>query len=401
MSFRRPLALAITAAYLVFLFQVAYRFIPSIEGPVFNVATAAVLLSAPFFFLFVVLHTYRLLGQYRELLRQLALFPMAGAYARLPQKIGFTFGRYLSSFMPRVSNLRVLVQQFESLVHDPEIPEDDAAGRHGDDPVASIRREVTRARDELREQPIRAALELEMGQEDNPLVLTREEYDGPFENGEVVLRRSETMHRLILAARRCLVPLSLFWRTRPASRGYPDATLPRGGGAGEDGLPHEDRRRAAPDASVDEGDPGGHRLDRPMTAWLDRAEELVAMVSVVYVSQFAVHLRNNVMFLTACPLLLLVAVNTYSFQPNRLLELFFWLLSLATLFMMIMFMIILDRDELLSRIAQTRPSYFSWSSLSVILRYVIPLIGVLLTQQPDVSDFLYTYLGPLFRVLEK
>jgi hypothetical protein len=137
------------------------------------------------------------------------------------------------------------------------------------------------------------------------------------------------------------------------------------------------------------------------TAWLDRAEELVAVVAVTYVSQFALHLRNNVMYLTACPLLLLAAVNNYPFQPHRLLALFFWTLSLSTLLIVLMCMVILDRDEYLSRIAKTRPSYFAWSSLSDVLKYLLPLIAILVTQHPDVSDALYSYFGPLLRVFEK
>ena len=101
------------------------------------------------------------------------------------------------------------------------------------------------------------------------------------------------------------------------------------------------------------------------------------------------------------PAAMLVAVNSYPFQPHRLLALFFWSLSLSTLLVVIMFMVILDRDEFLSRIAKTRPSYFAWSSLSVLLKYLVPLILILVTQHPDVSDSLYTYLGPLFRVIEK
>ena len=43
------------------------------------------------------------------------------------------------------------------------------------------------------------------------------------------------------------------------------------------------------------------------------------------------------MYLTACPLLLLLAVNSYPFQPHRLLALFFWTLSLSTLLVVLMF----------------------------------------------------------------
>ena len=106
-------------------------------------------MTGPFLFLFVLLHTYRLLGQYRELLRQLALLPMAGAYERLPLKVSFTFGRFLSNFTPRVSNLELVVQQYESLVEDPAIPE-----RTDHDPFDGVQRKIPYARNALKELPV-------------------------------------------------------------------------------------------------------------------------------------------------------------------------------------------------------------------------------------------------------
>ena len=384
-AFRRPLSMAIAIAFVIFLFQVAYRFIPSVEGPVFNFLTAATLVIGPFLFLFVLLHTYRILGQYRELLRQLAMIPMAGAYERLPLKVAFTFGRYLSTFTPRVSNLLLVVQQYESLVKAPRVPE--PSGRS--DPDFSSRR-IAEARDTLLHQDLLAVFNREMGHEDDPLRLAGEDYSGPFrQEGEVMIRTSHTMKTLVLGARTCLVPLQTCWEERSAAQGFVDAPQHREGGEGAGG------RECSAGASSDGGP------SQEATTWLARAEEFVALVAVTYVSQFALHLRNNVSFLTASPLLMLVAVNTYPFQPHRLLALFFWTLSLATLLVVMFFMVILDRDEFLSRIAKTRPSYFSWSSIPTFLKYLVPLVGILVTQHPDVSEFLYTYFGPVFRVIEK
>jgi hypothetical protein len=389
------LALAIAAAFLVFLYQIAYRFIPSVEGTVFNVAAAATLLTGPFLFLFVLLHTYRLLGQYRELLRQLALLPMTGAYERLPLKISFTFGRFLSNFTPRVSNLTLAVQQYESLLEKPATPK-----RRDGNPFDRLQREIADAHDALLAERVCDSFQAEFKLEDDPLQFVQSDYRGNFKEGEVILTKSATMSGLVRSAQHCLVPLRCQWEHRTAAQGYPESAEP---GTRHDNEAYRDEEGDSPPSNLalahqtNESNGSGSGF----TAWLDRAEELVALVTVTYVSQFALHLANNVMYLTACPLLLLVAVNSYPFQPHRFLALFYWTLSLSTLLIVLMFMVILDRDEFLSRIAKTRPSYFAWSSLSVLLKYFVPLIAILVTQHPDVSDTLYTYLGTLLRVIEK
>jgi hypothetical protein len=175
-TFRHPLAPAIAAAFLVFLYQIAYRFIPPVEGPVFAVTAAATLLAGPFLFLFVLLHTYRLVGQYRELLRQLALLPMADAYERLPLKVSFTFGRFLSNFTPRVSNLALAVQQYKSLLEYP------ATHKEPDGtPANQLRQAITNAYWAVRAEHVCDSFQAEIKLEDNPLQLTQPEYAGGFD----------------------------------------------------------------------------------------------------------------------------------------------------------------------------------------------------------------------------
>jgi hypothetical protein len=216
----------------------------------------------------------------------------------------------------------------------------------------------------------------------------------------VILTSSATLSGLVRSAQHCLVPLRCQWEHRTAAQAYSESAELR---TRHNDEAHRDKVRNNPpsDPALAHQSSASGGSGAGFTSWLARAEELVALVAITYVSQFALHLRNNVMYLTACPLLLLMAVNSYPFQPHRLLALFFWTLSLSTLLVVLMFMITLDRDEFISRIAKTQPSYFAWSSLSVLLKYLVPLIAILVTQHPDVSDAFYTYLSPLLRVIEK
>jgi hypothetical protein len=434
--------MAVAVASLVFLSFLAYRTIPTVEGPAFTLAAFTALVIGPFLYVFVVLHTYRLVGQYREILRQLAMAPMAGAYQRLPLKASFTYGRFLSMFTPRVSNLRVAVQQYEALTSDRDVAT--ASGEAG-----SLTRKAVKLHGELKNMAIQHDFETELLNEtaQKPRNDSGDAEGTATSNDEVIVRDSQTACGLVRAAQMCVTVLTEHWQSRTTAEAFVDAEradkevgppTPQGGRREPDS--HAGAIEAAPrvwvgrvetlDTGLALSDVGRAaviqrevqvRLDiaprrtsnpvatatreqdrtRWLTEWLGRAEELVALVTVTYVSQFALHVRNNLMFMTACPLLLLVAVNSYPFQPHRLLALFLWTLSLATLLAVTVCLVTLDRDELLSRIAKSRPAYFDWASVPTIARYVVPLIGVLITQHPDVSDFLYAYFGPLLRVIEK
>ncbi len=403
-SFFKPLALACVVAFSVFLIHTAYRMIPDIEGPVFSVSSASAFLIASFLYLFVFLHSYRLVGLYIELLRQIAYLPMADAYDRLPRKVSFTFGKFLSTFKPRPSNLTLVVQQLQSLL--------EFSAQSG--PSRRKRESLTtklRARiEKLRKLRVVEAFEAETrreyylpasGSSATPEAAPKVDAAKPgateksdaaeFATGEATVTGSETLSRLNQAVAICLDVLPEYWQHRAAKRAFQDAAAMREPHATDaDGDSHKAKKR------------GGHTRDEAeRNEWLDHAEEFVALAAVGYVSQFSLHIRNNIYFLTACPIFLLLAVNNYPFQPHRLLGLSYWILTLITLIASFALAIKLDRDEFLSRVSKTRPANISWSSVSARLAYLVPLLGVLLTQYPDVSDFLYTQFGPLFRVLEK
>ncbi len=141
---------------------------------------------------------------------------------------------------------------------------------------------------------------------------------------------------------------------------------------------------------------------RPGAAeFLRDAEAFVAMRAVPFVGQFFVHLRNLMTFLTVAAVLLLLAIGSYPFQPQRLLLLWGWAAVLSALFVVINFFLQSDRDELLSRISRTRPNAVTldWTLLSNLFKFVVPLALLLLVQVPVVGDWLSYVLAPLIRAL--
>ncbi len=263
--------------------------------------------------------------------------------------------------------------------------------------------DTTRTDDEL-EEKVRLALG-SITSEHLPAAFAEEmsrEDRNPSTADGIMVYCSETQQKLDQAVAICMDPLSLYWKSRTSSDAYHDPESSHLRNTVDNGRPSRNGHNGLPRGRL------AHPPARPkpalsadMKSWLDRAEEFVALSAVNYVSQYSIHLRCNAKFLTAFPILLLMAVNAYPFQPHRLLSLFFWALSLATVVAMLVMLLVLDRDEFLSRISKSRPASFDWSALPVIFGYLIPLLGVLVSQYPDVSDYLSTSLGPFFRVFEK
>jgi hypothetical protein len=136
--------------------------------------------------------------------------------------------------------------------------------------------------------------------------------------------------------------------------------------------------------------------------WLTHAQAFVALEVVVYLSQFFVQLRNMALFLALAPLLMLFAVSSYPFQPQRM-----WLLLAAGLVgivtvVLVRIVIQMERDELLSRISGTTPDQlnFHWPFFSRVLLYAVPLLGVLVASSSNVSDLIHAWLDPLLQMLK-
>src|SRR5207248_2383984 len=111
---------------------------------------------------------------------------------------------------------------------------------------------------------------------------------------------SDTREKLRNAAVASLEVLLHAWPTTPVLDGYGDMTA----GDMKD-APDVNGRRSSPEAGASEGAFPGHEIDQPTRAWLQMAEELVAVELVTSVRQYLVHLRNLAAFLTIGPLLLL------------------------------------------------------------------------------------------------
>ncbi|MCI0412911.1 hypothetical protein L0222_08940 [bacterium] len=142
----------------------------------------------------------------------------------------------------------------------------------------------------------------------------------------------------------------------------------------------------------------------PLTGkpWNARAEEFLALRVVFVLREIFMHLRNYLMYATAGSLLMLFAVNSYPFQPKRLLMVILSVLTVVVISTALAVLIQMNRDEILSRISKTSVNKISWdrSFASRLLMYVVlPLVTLFAAQFPEVGGFLLSWLEPVQRAL--
>ena len=107
-------------------------------------------------------------------------------------------------------------------------------------------------------------------------------------------------------------------------------------------------------------------------------ETFVALMTVVYLSQFFVGLRTLVWSLTIAAPLLLLAAASYPFQPERPL-LYALMALLGAVVVGILYVLYdLNRNELVSRITKTTPNRFTLDRgfLMSVGQYILPVLGV-------------------------
>jgi hypothetical protein len=332
-------ALGVLAALIV-LFSTFLRYIPTPEGHRYDVAFQ---LAFGSFFLILILAFARfvmLWARISALFRRMSMLPMAGAFDRLPTKVALQFGRFLQANRLTADDLAIPKQQLELL-----------------------RRGLT--------LDVRESL--------------RRDYQIP----ETRLSEFEA------AAASCVAPA-----TAASLRAVSTATLPI---------------VAAwwPRHSIDEAF-GGDTVDRAKDAealangkvptadgWLRLAEDYLAIEAVQHASQYAPHLRDLTTFLTIGPLLLLISATWYPFQPQRLLAILVWAAILASAGAAVLVFFQVDRDEFVSRVSRTRAHNvtFDRAFLSNLMTYLVPIIGLALSEFPGISYWLTSMLEPLGRVI--
>jgi hypothetical protein len=415
-----------------------------VESKPFNVVmvTGFALLCAAMAFSFV--HVRALWHKTQALHKQVMHLPgMVDAFNRLPQKVRLLFGRFWSTTRPRLSHLTVPVHQAQLLASEYWRIEKQLTERLGIEPKLDER--LKKAFAHQKDDASGAGEQFHLAH-----VYEREQLTEQSELGTAFT--GDTQRGLQEVSIACAMVLSRVWWRLPVKSAFGEAVIAEGDKAGSEpqqdvypiiirtdsngqGGPHAlsysapELGRALPGTETEQvrvmhvqskkktvstleyvrreqGQPAVEEkkdTDTSVQRWLRLAEDFVAMELVAYVSQFIVQIRNLVTMLTICALLLLMCVTSYPFQPQALLLMFTMAMAGTVVVGIVVLLVQTDRDELISRVAKTTPHRLNldWEFIKTAAAYVLPVLIVVLSQFPEVGDFVGGLMEPLVRALSR
>lgn len=211
--------------------------------------------------------------------------------------------------------------------------------------------------------------------------------------GREIIRAASEVMRLLAEAWEGQVR-----RTPPAFRGRAEP--------GDTSADDDDGREPAESGPIDSTDDAlsaeGYRYSKLERAWLRDAEAFVATVVALLVNRHVRQFQYFLYTMTSSALLLLLAVASYPFQPQRLLLTWIWVVVGSVVLAGLFVYVELDRNALLSRIAGTTPGHLTLNgtlALRVLGWGIVPLLGVAAVQYPDLATTLFQWLEPFTRAL--
>jgi hypothetical protein len=356
---------------------------PAFDGKGFQIACLMGVFIGSFLLVFTLLQFYFASKKLGKMLRLIALLPLAAAFDRLPEKVVSVFGHYLSSLKPRFSHLAVPVHLF-GVLKERFPPFRAALDQAIEKPALSGALEA----DRLRQLVHALDMEFPGGQVEpvgeafqRDLNVTSEDGDAPSPlpppEGEATAAH---IHQMV---EHCLKVLQYVMPAHSVDEAFGRHVVP-------------DKGVAAPATYL------GLEEDSIIRQWIMRAEDFVAIEIIRYISQFTVQLRNLLTSLTVGSVLLLLAVAAYPFHPQQLLLMFLTVLGGAVGIAIIVFLVQINRDELVSRITRGTPNRFTpdLAFVNSLGTYVLPIVGGLMLQFPFFATGVRSLLEPLFHVVK-
>ncbi len=415
-----PPMLAAEVAAVVVLFRLWQRSVPSVDFP----GGWTILAMTIFWFLMfsVVVSLGRFIALWRAIAmmtREFLALPMIRAYDRIPPIYTRSFGRYLDQIIPSMENLELPVRQWAVVASGFSKVEADLRARFvaqpSDESGSAVQpldfdraaRAITRGNPEATgAEPSGSAAanvisiyleEIKRLGEKNPRAGGAEMVgmpSGALADDDVAW--SVTWAALRNASRACFDVIDPLWIERAATEGYGDAKEPRPA----DGPAREVRDRAMWVVGPDTAPTAG--TEKALKEWVQAAEDLIALELIAFVSQNTVHLKSLAYYLAVAPVLLLLVVGSYPFQPQRFLQVCIWAILFLVVAGVVWVYVRMEKNEFLSRISRTAPNQVTLDRtfLGNLLAFVIPVVGLVLAQFPFVSDMLNQVVEPITRVLK-
>jgi hypothetical protein len=398
-----PPMLAGEAIAVIVLFRLWQRSVPSVDFRGGGTTLAMTVIWFSWFSVAMSLGRFvKLWRSIAKITREFLTLPMVRAYDRIPPTYSRTFGRYLDKITPSLSNLEIPVRQWALVASklskvEPTLRERfltrpaGATGNSEDEShfqqaVRAIQQGNPAATGEVASGSDAATIVLRIYQQEMETQISGSTARNGTAEAQVLttvralddIGRSRSWMGLRNAARACVDLIDPFWADRATIEGYGDPTHP---------------------------DPADVATTRPaseLDEWVEAAEDLIALQIIAFVSQCSVHLKALAIYLGIAPVLLLIAVGSYPFQPQRFLEVCIWGLVVLVLGGVVSVYILMEKNEFLSRVSKTAPNRVTVDRtfMANVLAFVIPIAGVVLAKFPFVSDSLNLLLEPIGRVIK-
>jgi hypothetical protein len=131
------------------------------------------------------------------------------------------------------------------------------------------------------------------------------------------------------------------------------------------------------------------------------AEEYVALIYVNFLVSVLLRLRTMVMCTGGMYVFIVLAINTYPFEPHLALQ------SMAVLMLIALGIVVggvyaqMHRDNILSRLTSSKPGELGWDFwLKLISAGAIPVFSLLASQFPIIRQFLFSWLEPALQAVK-
>ena len=373
--------------------------------------------------------------------REFLALPMVLAFDRIPPMYARSFGRYLDRIKPSLLNFEIPVRQWAMVAGGfskvrPALctrfhTQSAGPGRRplDDSDFEKAARAITLgnpcAKDAVPEgsEAVEGVLAIYQDEVARLQTIATGQSDtvgkGPVARTDDDVAWSRTWFGLRNSARACLDVIEPFWADRAAIQGYGDSSQPAKASAevSQNSRPasiepevNSASQPAKASAEVSQNLPPdsvepevkASSQSRDVAKWIRDAEDLIALEVIAYVSQTTVQLKILAYYLAVTPVLLLMAVGSYPFQPERFLQVCIWTILFMVVGGVIWVYVRMEKNEFISRVSRTTPNQVTLDRTFVgnLFAFVIPLVGVVLTQFPFFSDSLNQLLEPITRVLK-
>jgi len=405
----------------------------TIEGPPWNVFFLCTFILAA---LLVLLTLHRFLAGWKDLkkiLKLVALIPMVRAFDRMPRKTASLFGAYFFAHRPRSSHLVIPEHTLRQLQHEaaehglrqcrheaaqtdrpslsfaPALVVDSAMPRYADIPDKIAQRLQAKFFEYVEVASVHPHAGNGAGQAPEgvtePTVVVQEESAprsaagfqgfGPWWQTTVArIKRwyqaagreddregpvdgdypAQRINRLTEQAQSLATDLQQYWPWHTVADAF-----------GEQSTAGDTDKKT-------NGEPSAR-----MPAWVEKAEDFVAIQAIIFLSQYFIQLRSLAFSMLWGALLLFMAATMYPFQPEALILYLVLALLGAAAGAVLWVLVQVNKNEVISRITRSTPNKFemNWAFIGAALQIVLPIAIIVAAQ---VSGRLRTILDPLLNL---